>query len=239
MENAGGRPPDPGSISERGKLQDGSGFGVGQHPVAVECDVAGPAPHGEKAVGSGAHGVGQGRRVVDRFGDGGRDVAVSGLPVRAAGKDRVGLGGVVGVEGVIGVRGLVEEAEEEGVAADRCAGAKQGDDGFDGAQVGRLQRGDGAVLPREPGVRGVDQPGGGVAGKGRCAEDFGGKGRCGPGWEVRGRGGAKGFGGGLRFGAGFLCREVGECVQQVREHSTSKTPDLVERPLSGIRDDRI
>lgn len=97
-----------------GELQGRSGFRVREHPVAVETDVAGPAPEGEEAVGPGAHGMGEVRRVMDGVCDGGREAAVPGLPEGAACEDRVGLGGVVGVEGVVGAGGLVEKAEEEG-----------------------------------------------------------------------------------------------------------------------------
>ena len=77
--------------------------------------------------------------MVDRFACGDEEASLPGLPERGAGKEGIGLGRFVRVEWVIGAGGLVEEAEEEGVAADRRVGAEEGRDGLDCTEFGRLQ----------------------------------------------------------------------------------------------------
>jgi hypothetical protein len=134
-------------------------MGVWQHPVAVESDVARPAPHREETIGTGAHGVGQVGGVMDCRARGKGEAAIPGLPMGGAGEDRVGLGGIVGVEGIAAVRGLVLKAEEQIVRRDRGGRAEERHDRLDGSQRGRLHGSGGAVLPREPGLSVADQPG--------------------------------------------------------------------------------
>ena len=93
-----------------------SGSGVGEPTLAVERDIAGPPPHGDKTVGPGVHGVGEVRRVVDRLARRKGQAAVSRLPLGGARKKRIGLGRLMRMEGVVAVGGLVEEAEEQAAA---------------------------------------------------------------------------------------------------------------------------